>query len=257
MKSLKLMTLAVIAMTASFANAGMNMSDVKPASVSAEVGSLGYGARLAWDVNNKTELQVGFNGGDVTDMIPCKCDDKTRRIDDVKFDIHSHFKNPYVGVQVRPMDNALTVGAGVMHLGNDKLHFVSRTKSTDRQVIVGKDNKTYTVKGGAKVEGTVKFKNKLAPYLTVGVHPKSNKPVSMFAEVGAVYVGGLKTDVTTKGKFATADGSEIKTNDPVYADKVAQMEDDINQELKERVDNNINGKDKVYPIMKVGVTARF
>ncbi len=256
MKSLKLITLVVVATTATFANANVGNA-VKPSSVSAEVGSLGYGAKVAWDVNDKTELQVGINGGDVVAMIPCSCDDKTRKIDNVKFDIHSNFKNPYVGVQVRPMNNALTVGAGVMHIGNDKLDFVSTKTIKDRTFTVGKDDKTYTVKGGAKVEGKVKFKNKLAPYLTVGVHPKKNKPVSMFAEVGAVYVGGLKTDVTTKGKFATADGSEIKTNDPMYANKIAQMENDINQELKERVDNNINGKDKVYPIVKVGVTARF
>ncbi len=254
MKSLKLITLAVVATTASFANA--NTSDfVKPASVSAEIGTLGYGAKVAWDVNDKTELHLGVNGGDVVGMIPCDCE-KERSIDDVKFDIDSRFSNPYVGVQVRPMNNALTVGAGVMHVGSDKLNFVSTATSKDRTFTVGDENKTYTVKGDAKVEGEVRFTNKLAPYLTVGVHPKKDKKVSMFGEVGAVYVGGVKTDVTTKGDF-TVDGKPVDTNDPTFAKEIAQLEGDINQELKERIDHNIDGKDKFYPIVKVGATVRF
>ncbi len=253
MKSLKLITLAVVATTATFANA--SFSDAKPASVSAEVGTLGYGANVAWDVNDKTKLQVGINGGDVVGMVPCNCE-KERRIGGVKFDLSSGFRTPYVGVQVRPMNNALTVGAGVMHLGSNKLDFVSTATNKERSFTVGKDNKRYTVKGGAVVKGDVKFKNKLAPYLTVGVHPNQNKKVSMFGEVGAVYVGGIKTDVTTKGKFLV-DNAEVDTKDPAVANKIAQLENDINEELKERVDNNVRGKDRFYPVVKVGVTARF
>ncbi len=255
MKSLKLIILAVVA-TTTFANA--SVSDAKPVSVSAEVGTLGYGANVAWDVNDKAKLQVGINGGDVVGMIPCDCV-KKRRINDVRFDLDSSFSNPYVGVQIRPMDNALTVGAGVIHVGSDKLNFVSTETTRDRKVVAGKDNKTYIVKGGAKVEGDVKFKNKLAPYLTVGVHPNQNKKVSVFGEVGAVYVGGVKTNITTKGKFMV-NGSEVDTKDiedQAVANKVAQLENDINEELKERVDNNIRSKDKFYPVVKVGVTTRF
>lgn len=253
MKGLKLITLAVVATTATFANAGVK--ELKPASVSAEVGSLGYGAKVAWDVNDTTELQVGINGGDVTDMIPCNCE-KQRQISDVKFDIDSSFNNPYVGVQVRPMKNALTVGAGVMHVGSDKLNFVSTKTANDRKVVAGKKNRQYTVKGGAKVEGTIKFENSFAPYLTVGVHPNKDKKVSVFGEVGAVYVGGVKTDVTTKGKYLV-NGQEVKSNDPKYANEIAQLEDDLRQEVKDRVDRNVRSKDKFYPVAKVGATVRF
>ncbi len=234
MKGLKLITLAVVATTATFANAGVK--ELKPASVSAEVGSLGYGAKVAWDVNDTTELQVGINGGDVTDMIPCNCE-KQRQISDV-------------------MKNALTVGAGVMHVGSDKLNFVSTKTANDRKVVAGKKNRQYTVKGGAKVEGTIKFENSFAPYLTVGVHPNKDKKVSVFGEVGAVYVGGVKTDVTTKGKYLV-NGQEVKSNDPKYANEIAQLEDDLRQEVKDRVDRNVRSKDKFYPVAKVGATVRF
>ena len=41
---------------------------VNPASVSAEVGTLGYGANIGWSLNEKTELQAGWAGGDAADL---------------------------------------------------------------------------------------------------------------------------------------------------------------------------------------------
>ncbi len=251
MKGLKLITLAVVATTATLANAGVS-DTVKPSSVSAEIGTLGYGAKLAWDVNDKTELQVGINGGDVADMVPCNCV-KEDSIGGVKFKSHSDLTNPYVGVQVRPMNNALTVSAGVMHVANDRAHAISKRTVAEKDFVAGDANNRYTAKSGAQIEAKVKSKNTLAPYLTVGVHPKNNKPISVFGEVGAAYFGGIKTDVTVKGKFAK-NGQEFTSKD---SDKVAQLENDLRQEFKERVNNKIRGKDKLYPIVKVGVTARF
>lgn len=37
----------------------------KPAAVSLEVGSLGYGANIAWAANDRVELQAGWAGGDI------------------------------------------------------------------------------------------------------------------------------------------------------------------------------------------------
>ncbi|MBS9778443.1 MAG: hypothetical protein KGV50_06735 [Gammaproteobacteria bacterium] len=251
MKGLKLITLAVVATTATLVNAGVSES-LKPSSVSAEIGTLGYGAKLAWDVNEKTELQVGLNGGDVTDMIPCDCV-KEDSIDDVKFKSHSDLTNPYIGVQVRPMNNALTVGAGVMHVANDRAHAISKRTVVEKDFVAGDANNRYTAESGAQIDAKVRFKNKLAPYVTVGVHPKSKKPISVFGEVGAAYVGGIKTDVTVKGKFAQ-NGQEFTSQD---SDKVAQIESDLRQEFKERVNRKLDNNNDFYPIVKVGVTARF
>ncbi len=250
MKGLKLIAVAVVATTASLANA--DASYMKPSSVSAEIGTLGYGAKVAWDVNDKTQLQVGINGGDVVDMIPCDCV-KDRRVDDVRFKMSSSFGTPYVGVQVRPMNNALTVGAGVMHIGNNKVHAYSVPTGSDRKIVVGENDNQYTIKGDAKIEADIKFKNQLAPYLTVGVHPNSKKRVSMFGEVGAMYVNGAKTDVTVSGKFEK-DGQEFTAQD---SDEVAQLKDDIRHEWDRRVKKNVRNKDSFYPIAKVGATVRF
>ena len=55
---------------------------VNPASVSAEVGTLGYGANIGWSLNEKTELQAGWAGGDVADLFGGDFD-----ADDVNYDV--------------------------------------------------------------------------------------------------------------------------------------------------------------------------
>ena len=42
---------------------------VKPAAVSAEVGTLGYGANIGWAVNDTVELQAGWAGGNIAKSI--------------------------------------------------------------------------------------------------------------------------------------------------------------------------------------------
>lgn len=85
-----------------------------PASVSAEVGSLGYGANVGFSVNEKVELQAGWAGGDVADLFGGDFD-----VDDIEYDVDSDFSNPYLGVQVRPMANWFTMGAGVIVPDNE------------------------------------------------------------------------------------------------------------------------------------------
>ncbi len=260
MKSLKLITLAIVATTASLANA--DVGSVKPASVSAEIGSLGYGAKIAWDVNDKTELQVGINGGDVVDFIPCDCA-KEREVKGVTFNMDSSFSNPYVGVQIRPMNNAFTVGTGVMHIGNNKVNGVANP-SENMTIPFGDEKYKIKVDGTAKaqIDAEIKFKNSLAPYLTAGVHPNQDKRFSVFGELGAVYTGGVKTDVQASGKFYNRAGDEVDFSqvdgaNEEMADRIAKFKENARSEFDERVQDTLKGKDKFYPIVKVGVTTRF
>ncbi|MGP4952836.1 hypothetical protein ACTXGO_11740, partial [Psychrobacter sp. T6-1] len=85
-----------------------------PASVSAEVGSLGYGANVGFSVNEKVELQAGWAGGDVADLFGGDFD-----VEDIEYDVDSDFSNPYLGVQVRPAGNWFTMGAGVIVPDNE------------------------------------------------------------------------------------------------------------------------------------------
>lgn len=77
---------------------------INPASVSAEVGTLGYGANIGWSLNEKTELQAGWAGGDVADLFGGDFD-----ANDVNYDVDADFSNPYLGVQLRPTGNWFTM----------------------------------------------------------------------------------------------------------------------------------------------------
>ncbi|OOR88066.1 hypothetical protein B0181_08925 [Moraxella caviae] len=194
---------------------------VNPAAVSLEVGSLGYGANVAWSVNPTTELQAGWAGGDVTDLFGV--DDL--KIGDYKYDVReSDFSNPYLGVQMRPASNWLTVGAGVIVPDWEiKATPVENRKTGEKTGLTAKD-----------VEATIENGNDLAPYLTVGFRPNLNKNWGVFGEVGAAYMG--KPDVTfttNEANVSTATQSKIRA-------------DIRNEDLL-----------RWFPIAKVGVTYRF
>ena len=63
-----------------------------PAAISAEVGTLGYGANIGWALNDKTELVAGWAGGDIGDL------KDTIEIEDVEYDLETDSSNPYIGV---------------------------------------------------------------------------------------------------------------------------------------------------------------
>ena len=79
-----------------------------PAAVSAEVGTLGYGANIGWALNDRTELQAGWAGGDLSNL------KDTVKYNDVEYDLETDSSNPYIGVQMRPAGNWFTVGAGTI-----------------------------------------------------------------------------------------------------------------------------------------------
>ena len=199
-----------------------------PAAISAEVGTLGYGANIGWALNDKTELVAGWAGGDVGDL------KDSIDIGDNTYNLETDFSNPYLGVQMRPMGNWFTVGAGTI-FPNNELTLQSEGSLEKPININGKD---YT----GKVKATVENKNDLAPYLTVGFRPNINNNWGVFGEVGAAYTGGLKV-------------TNAKVSDPRTGASLAA----INESFKEDLQRDINDEDisDWMPIAKVGVTYRF
>ena len=192
----------------------------KPAAVSAEVGTLGYGANIAWDANESTAVVAGWTGGDlsVTDKLS---------VNDVKYDVETDLSNPYLGVQLRPMKNWLTVNTGVIIPDNK----VTVTAKPDAEIKIA--GTTYTSTEVESLTGTVQNRNKVAPYLTVGFRPTINNNWGVFGELGAAYTG--KVDVELEGKGT----------------KGAEAAEKARQEIQS--ENAL----KWAPIAKVGVTYRF
>jgi len=212
---------------------------VNPASVSAEVGTLGYGANIGWSLNEKTELQAGWAGGDVADLFGGDFD-----VNDINYDVDSDFSNPYLGVQLRPTGNWFTMGAGIIVPDND-IDVTANAEGTFFKI----DGIQYNAAQTGTLSGTVEHRNKLAPYATIGFRPNITNNFGLFGELGAAYLG--KTDATVRSSnpntdvnFTNAQGQPDSIKGSAVAEKAqAQLEDKNWLEW--------------MPIVKVGATYRF
>ena len=203
---------------------------VNPAAVSLEVGTLGYGANVAWSVNDTVELQAGWAGGNIAEAINDNFD-----AEGVNYQVDTKFSNPYLGVQMRPAANWLTVGAGVIVPDNDiKVRANQNGSNASGYTIRGTN---YSFQDVGTLEGSLEHRNKLAPYLTVGFRPNIHNNWGVFGEVGATYLGHADATVRSVGG----------ANPTEAAKAVAAAED------------SIEAKDYAswFPIAKVGVTYRF
>jgi hypothetical protein len=230
---------AVVGTTKTLFNTAIN-----PAAVSAEIGTLGYGANIAWSINETTELQAGWAGGDVADLFGGDFD-----ANDINYDVDTDFSNPYLGVQMRPAANWFTVGAGIIVPDND-IDVRANAEGEGYYSIDG--NKFYAGNatldqslaedfGGDNVgnlEGSIEHRNKLAPYLTVGFRPNITNNFGLFGELGAAYMGKVDANVRYTGEGGNVVAAQ---------DAARQAEKDL--------------EDKSwlewFPIVKVGATYRF
>lgn len=212
-----------------------------PASVSAEVGTLGYGANLGFSLNDKVELQAGWAGGDVADLFGGDID-----VNDVNYDIDSDFSNPYMGVQLRPAANWFTMGAGIIVPDNDIE--VTSNPNGGNDSFYKIDGVEYDAADVGQLTGTIDHRNKLAPYATIGFRPNISNNFGIFGEIGAAYMG--KTDATVRSNGTSENvgvkGSNIgsgKSSADVAAEAQRELEDEDYIEW--------------LPIVKLGATYRF
>lgn len=252
--------LAVLASTSSMAalqvgesTTNFFQSATHPAAISAEIGTLGYGANIAWGVNDSTELQAGWNGMDFDGDTKINANDSWINYNkalgkgyenfaaDLKYDVS--FSNPYLGVQMRPFKNAFTLGTGVMVPKNDiKLNLTSTDGGRSNISINGE---SFDVTQNSTIAIHAENKNRLAPYATLGFRPNIDQRWGAFAEVGAAYMGNLKSNVDINGSVTKNDGQTVSVP---------------TTKAREELENKIAGEIKStewYPIAKVGLTMRF
>lgn len=208
---------------------------VNPAAISAEVGTLGYGANIAWSLNDTTELQAGWAGGNIAKAVNDNFD-----ANGVNYEVETDFSNPYLGVQMRPAANWFTVGAGVIVPDNE---IKVRANSYDQGVYrVG--GKEYAQENVGVLEGELKHRNKLAPYLTIGFRPNINNNWGVFGEIGATYLGKADATITAE------ETGLVRATDGTISSKRA---------IADQAERDIESKEysRWFPIAKVGVTYRF
>ena len=209
-----------------------------PASISAEVGTLGYGANLGFSVNDKVELQAGWAGGDVADLFGGDFD-----ANDVNYDVDTDFSNPYMGVQLRPAANWFTMGAGIIVPDND-----IEVTSNPNGGVYKIDGKQYQANDVGTLKGTLDHRNKLAPYATIGFRPNITNNFGVFGEIGAAYLGKTDAEVRSVGG---ASGFIRDENNNVTGQTSAGVAALAQRELEDK--NYIEW----LPIVKLGATYRF
>lgn len=217
---------------------------INPASVSAEVGTLGYGANIAWSMNDKTELQAGWAGGDVADLFGGDFD-----ANDVNYDVDSDFSNPYLGVQLRPAGNWFTMGAGIIVPDND-----IDVRANPNGGVYKINGVSYNADSVGGLEGSIDHRNKLAPYGTIGFRPNINNNWGVFGEVGAAYMG--KTTATVNA--SRGDAGVVRVEDG-FTDGGTPVVGVTPQDVANLAAQELENKDYLewFPIVKVGATYRF
>ena len=209
-----------------------------PAAISAEVGSLGYGANIGWALNDKTEIQAGWAGGDVADLFGGDFD-----ANDVNYEVDSDFSNPYLGVQLRPMANWFTMGAGIIVPDND---FDVRANANGPNFRI--NNVDYNAAETGTLAGTMEHRNKLAPYATIGFRPNITNNFGLFGEIGAAYMGQTDATVTSSNPLGPVTATDVSGTTIVTGSQVAAA-----------AEKELEDKDWLewLPIVKVGATYRF
>lgn len=208
-----------------------------PAAISAEVGTLGYGANVAFGINEKTELQAGWAGGDVADLFGGDFD-----ANDVNYEVDSKFSNPYMGVQLRPAGNWFTMGAGIIVPDN-----TLDVRANPNGGVYKVNGTQYNANDVGVLEGSVDHRNKLAPYGTIGFRPNINNKFGVFGEVGAAYMGKTDANIRSVGGVANV------------RDQAGNPTGQSSSDVAAIAQNELENKNYLewLPIVKLGATYRF
>lgn len=168
-----------------------------PTGVRAEVGTTGYGGALLWTANPYVGLALGYNGGDIS-----WSDDLS--IDGTKYDMDMDNSLAYLNAEIRPWGTStnrwaqgLYVAAGVGYIDNDYALSKRLNNSNDTIKIDGKNFNAPS--GSGSVDGSLAYKNDIAPYVGFGLAPKINQNWGVFGEVGAYYTGNPSVNLTATG----------------------------------------------------------
>lgn len=205
----------------------------KPASVRAEVGTTGYGGAISWSANPYVGVTLGYNGGDIS-----WSDDLSINGNDYDIDMDNNLT--YLNAEIRPWANWFYMAAGVAYIDND--YDLQRRPGT---------NASFTVDGSrfnagftdVRIDGSLSYKNNLAPYVGIGFSPAITNRWGMFGEIGAYYNGNPSANLRANPEALGLIGDDGRT----LAQALNAEEDDI------RNDN----KYEWLPVAKLGVSFRF
>ncbi len=205
----------------------------KPASVRAEVGTTGYGGAISYNANPHVGVTLGYNGGDIS-----WSDDLS--INGSKYDLNMDNNNVYLNAEIRPWANWLYVATGVAYLDNE--YDLERRAGQNASFKVDGARFANPV-GTTQINGTMKYKNDIVPYVGVGFSPAITNRWGVFGEVGAYYTGNPTVNLTTDAASLLLPGDDGRTLGTAIKDEENKIRDKCTYEW--------------LPVAKLGLSFRF
>ena len=203
----------------------------KPASVRAEVGTTGYGGAISYNVNPYVGVTLGYNGGDISWSDDVK-------VNGSEYDIDMDNNTAYLNAEIRPWANWFYMAAGTAYLDNK--YDLDRRVEASRNFSVNNTDFQSGV-NGTVINGKLKYKNNIAPYLGLGFSPSITDRFGLFGEIGAYYNGNPEVNLqVVSGTALNTSGQSLNTELAKEARKIANDE-----------------KYKWSPVAKVGLSLRF
>ena len=204
-----------------------------PVSVRAEVGTSGYGGAISYNANPHVGVTLGYNGGDIS-----WSDDLS--INGSKYDLNMDNNNVYLNAEIRPWANWLYVATGVAYLDNE--YDLERRAGQNASFKVDGARFANPV-GTTQINGTMKYKNDIVPYVGVGFSPAITNRWGVFGEVGAYYTGNPTVNLTTDAASSLLVGDDGRTLGTAIKDEENKIRD--------------KGTYEWLPVAKLGLSFRF
>ena len=206
-------------------------SFLKPASVRAEVGTTGYGGAISYNANPYVGVTLGYNGGDISWSDDLK-------INGSNYDLDMDNNNVYLNAEIRPWANWFYVATGVAYLDNE--YDLERRAGQNASFKVDGARFANPV-GTTQINGTMKYKNDIVPYVGVGFSPAITNRWGVFGEVGAYYTGNPEVSLN-------ATGTAISGGNPLL------LQGKVKEEERKIRDK---GTYEWLPVAKLGLSFRF
>lgn len=205
------------------------MAQDNPFAVRAEVGTLGVGGAVTYNVTPKVGLVFGYNGADIS--VKDSFD-----VDGVNYGLDIDSSNVYLNAELRPFENWFYTALGVASLDHNFKVTGTPTANSTYEI----RGQVYNAQDVGSIRGEVSY-NGLAPYIGLGFSPTVQNRWGVFGELGAYYTGkpsiSLRADNPT---IASAGG--------------VSLQDTLDAEERKFQDKF---KYQWYPMAKLGVTVRF
>jgi len=195
---------------------------LKDGGVGIKVGTLGLGLEYAAKVNDKLDVRLGVSK---------YTNSSTGNESDIKYDIDLNLQTIAAIADYHVFGNGFVLSAGLIYNGNN-LDFDAQLASGDHDI----GDNTYSADEIGSLKGEVTF-NKIAPYIGMGYSNVTRSAGWGFStELGALYQGEAKVDLSTTGTLAT-----------LLAD-VENEEKELESDL---------GDAKWYPVISLAVSYKF